>query len=138
MDLNHSCLLQKVKDWGDKHGFTGETKGGAVALDYWCMVITSNHHPDEVFTSGENDRNTRITSVDREAVRRRFPVYRMVGTPQKAELGLNLIHGPDGTVYTVEQFVDHVVQLRAPLEFANQYMANKYGYPSVGSDSSEL
>ena len=138
LDLSHSCLLHKLKEWGDKHGLTGETKGGAVALDYWCMVITSNHHPDSVFSSDEDGKKAQITSVDREAVRRRFPVYRMVGTQQDAELGLNLIHGPDGTVYTVEQFVDHVVQLRAPLEFANEYMANKYGYPSVDSDSSGL
>ena len=59
-------LVQHIKILADRYPFIGEIKGGAIGIspDDFCLIITSNFKPEEVFTDEE----------DCKAIKRRFSV----------------------------------------------------------------
>lgn len=63
LDKKSECLGHHLKIWGDKWGFIGESKGGALASAHKAFVVTSNYHIEEIF--GED-------SILAEAIKRRF------------------------------------------------------------------
>ena len=58
-----AILAQHLKIWADRYPFTGETKGGHIAIaPQYQLIITSNYSIERCFTTEE----------DIEAIRRRF------------------------------------------------------------------
>ncbi len=51
-DLDTDTLGHYLKIWADKYACTGETKGGTIPLLHRRFVVTSNVHPEKLF-SGE-------------------------------------------------------------------------------------
>lgn len=50
IDKKHDCLAYHIKLWADCYHTVGETKGGMVALEYKKFIITSQYHPDDIWT----------------------------------------------------------------------------------------
>lgn len=48
-DLDTPHLGHHLKIWSDKYACTGETKGGTIHLQHRLFVVTSNHHPSELW-----------------------------------------------------------------------------------------
>lgn len=63
-DLNHSVLGYHVKIWGDRYPFPVENKGGGLTVRPRRLVITSNWHPNQIWTQ----------SNDLQPIERRFKI----------------------------------------------------------------
>lgn len=74
-DLTH--LVSLIKNWADKHPFTGETKGGSILLRPKNLIITSQYTLRELFPDER----------DYEAMEKRFEIWSMVeGKDNQVEL----------------------------------------------------
>lgn len=67
--LDHKCLGQQLKIWGDRYGCPLETKGGAMGSNFNKFVVTSQYSIEEIFAG---DKQT----ID--ALKRRFKVIHMI------------------------------------------------------------
>lgn len=67
VDKNHSVLCHHLKIWGDRYPFPAEIKGGKIDIRPKLLIVTSNHHPDEIFTDEKG-----FTDNDRAAILRRY------------------------------------------------------------------
>lgn len=66
IDPDHKCLGHHLKIWGDRYGFIGEAKGGALSPAYDYFVVTSQYHPYDIWP----DNATRAAILRRYTVRR--------------------------------------------------------------------
>lgn len=66
MDCSHHYQLGNLKEWCDIYPFTCEFKGGTSIIRPELIIITSNHHPDQIFTAEKQ------SDLDRKAICRRF------------------------------------------------------------------
>ncbi|ALY05867.1 replication-associated protein [Ctenophore-associated circular genome 4] len=66
-DRQGICLGHYLKIWSDKWSCTAEIKGGTVNLQHEKFIVTSNYHPDELWTDDPQ-------LVD--AISRRFEIIR--------------------------------------------------------------
>lgn len=72
MDPSHAHHLQDIKEWADCHPFPVEVKSSYIGeIRPKLLIVTSNHHPSEIFTGAT------INDADREAVLRRFHIVHM-------------------------------------------------------------
>lgn len=53
LDANGACLGHYIKIWADKWACSGEIKGGTVALQHKCFIITSNYLPGELWAKDD-------------------------------------------------------------------------------------
>ena len=60
----HSVLGSHLKRWADKYPFTAETKGGATTLRPERILVTSNYHPNEIWSD----------QMMLDAIQRRFTI----------------------------------------------------------------
>lgn len=65
-DRVHDKLAHHLKIWGDRYPFNAEFKGGAFKIRPHLLIITSNYHPKDIWTSAQ----------DLDPVLRRFKVIR--------------------------------------------------------------
>jgi len=63
--LDHKCLGQQLKIWGDRYACILETKGGAVPSNFKNFIVTSQYTIDEIFAGD---------SATIDAIKRRFSV----------------------------------------------------------------
>ncbi len=49
-DLDTDTLAHYLKIWADKYACTGETKGGTIPLLHRRFIVTSNVHPEKLFS----------------------------------------------------------------------------------------
>ncbi len=68
LDPAHRVLGHHLKIWGDRYGFIGEAKGGAVSPTFDNIVVTSQYHPDDIW----DDEATR------SAIKRRYIVKELI------------------------------------------------------------
>lgn len=66
VDRSHDWMYGHLKNWVDRWPFSAEQKGSTRLIRPRWVIITSNHHPMDVFAN--------ITQADKEAVMRRFQV----------------------------------------------------------------
>jgi len=52
LDRSHSVLGHHIKIWADKYHFKGEVKQGSLLLRPAVIKITSNYHPNQIWTEG--------------------------------------------------------------------------------------
>lgn len=64
VDKSHSWIYGHLKNWVDRWPFSAEVKGSTRLIRPRWVIITSNHHPMDVFAD--------ISQADKEAVMRRF------------------------------------------------------------------
>ena len=64
-DLDTNVLGHYLKIWADRYSCSGEIKGGTVNLCHKKIIITSNYHPDSLWT----EDNEML-----EAIKRRFKI----------------------------------------------------------------
>lgn len=72
IDPDHKILAHQIKLWTDRYACLGEIKGGAVALNYDWLIVTSQYSIDQVFPDGPT----------RSAIERRFQVIDLDGIEQ--------------------------------------------------------
>lgn len=74
LDKNHSCLGSHIKRWADIYAFNAEIKNGGMSIRPKQIIVTSNYHPDEIWS--EDD-------VLCTAIKRRFQIthFRALGAP---------------------------------------------------------
>lgn len=72
-DLDTNVLGHYLKIWSDKYACTGETKGGTVNLQHRTFIITSNYHPEELWTEDLQMLN---------AIKRRFQIVKKTSRDQ--------------------------------------------------------
>lgn len=75
LDKNHAVLCHHLKIWGDRYPFPAEVKGGKIDIRPKLIIITSNHHPDEVFSEDKYSQD------DRDAIRRRYKLCHFLNFP---------------------------------------------------------
>jgi len=68
LDKGGQCLGHYMKIWSDKWAATGECKGSTIPLNYKRFYVTSNYHPDEIWTEDKPML---------EAIVRRFKIIEM-------------------------------------------------------------
>ena len=66
--MDHKCLGQQLKLWGDRYGVILETKGGAVSNNFDTIVVTSQYTIEQIW---HDDPKTI------EAITRRYKVIHM-------------------------------------------------------------
>lgn len=66
-DINHEKLGYHLKIWADHYTFKAEVKGGTMDIRPKKIIITSNYHPNEIWT----DPNT-LRPIERRFKIRRF------------------------------------------------------------------
>jgi len=64
-DLDSNVLGHYLKIWTDRYACSGEIKGGTVNLQHEKFIVTSNYHPDSLWTEDHEML---------EAVKRRFKI----------------------------------------------------------------
>lgn len=69
LDRQGACLGHYLKIWADKWACSGEVKGGTVPLVHENFVVTSNYHPDELWT----EDNQMLL-----AIKRRFKIIHQI------------------------------------------------------------
>lgn len=75
-DKQGVCLGHYLKIWADKWACNGEIKGGTVSLRHETLVITSNYHPDDLWSEDQPML---------EAIKRRFKITRFNDLKIKSE-----------------------------------------------------
>ena len=68
MTPEHKWMLHLLLQWADHYPFTAETKGSTTQIRPGKIIVTSNFHPDQIFTGDE-------FAPSREAILRRFQVH---------------------------------------------------------------
>jgi len=69
-DIHHACLGSHLKRWADRYSFPAEWKGGKTDIRPVHIFVTSNYHPDEIWTD-EKEKPILM------AIMRRFTVVTM-------------------------------------------------------------
>jgi len=67
MSPKYEMLGDFLKDWADRYGIGGETKGGMVQLKHTKFIVTSQYSIEDTWADEET----------RSAIRRRFKVIHM-------------------------------------------------------------
>lgn len=65
-DLRHANHVFDLKRWGDRYPFPAETKNGSLIIRPKHVVVTSNYHPNQIWTS----------QADLEPILRRFRIVK--------------------------------------------------------------
>jgi len=65
-DVRHAKEVYELKRWGDRFAFPCETKNGSLKIRPKYVVVTSNYHPNQIWTQ----------SADLEPIMRRYRVVR--------------------------------------------------------------
>ena len=65
-DLKHDCLIHHMKIWADRYPFLAEAKGSSMKIRPEKIIVTSNYHPKDIWTS----------EADLGPILRRFSVTR--------------------------------------------------------------
>lgn len=72
-----ACMLDYLKEWGDQIPFRAEIKFGSMGvIRPKVIIITSNHHPDDIFTD-----EAKCSEWDRQAIRERYKIKQFFKTP---------------------------------------------------------
>lgn len=66
-DLDTNVLGHYLKIWTDRYSCSGEVKGGTVNLQHELFIVTSNYHPDSLWSEDP---------ILCEAIKRRFKITR--------------------------------------------------------------
>jgi len=53
-DKKHDVLCHHMKIWGDRYKFRAEIKGGSMLIRPRLVVVTSNYHPRDIWTSEQD------------------------------------------------------------------------------------
>jgi len=65
-DKSHAVLCHHLKIWADRYPFPAEIKGAKVDIRPTLIIVTSNYHPDDIWTE----------ESDVQPIKRRFHVTR--------------------------------------------------------------
>lgn len=51
LDVKHDYLAHNLKHWGDRYAFLAEVKGSSMKIRPRKIIVTSNYHPNQIWTS---------------------------------------------------------------------------------------